>query len=735
MAKQEGIIPTDKKIVVNEQYIMKLIETKHIDAQDTLQFLRPIVSRDGHIAAFGVRNLLLVVDSAINIEKIYSILTLIDKPSIEEEAARINVYFLEHADATDLAKVLDGILKSLQISYKTARRTQKEGGAQTPPVLSITPDKSTNALIIVAPPSDYENIVQVIKTLDKKRKQVYVEAMIVEASIEKLQALGTKWRVIARSNGEPIAIGGFGNINSGTILDIITGLTGFSTGGMGNFLDIPVSGISPDGTVTSQTLTSPGFAALFSLDEFKGAINVLSTPQILTSDNEEAEILVGENVPFISSRERDVTTTNTVLNSIERTDVGIKLKITPQITEGNYVKLDIFQEISAVKDTTDEVLISVGPTTTKRATKTSVVVEDGRTVVIGGLMEERDEEGVTKIPLLGDIPILGWLFKFKSVKKNKTNLLVFLSPHVVKESSMLEQLTENKHDSFQREEKFYRPGELLVKFRDNISDEEALKILDKKGASVIKYFDAIKVYHIQLKSGQGVEEALGDFSSLPEVEYAEPDYKLRLTPAPAEPDGKEDKQTMPSTSTSENQGAVQHETSSVPDRTAPNTPEEPDDNYTVNTASASRNSETPVTADIGQPSPVNELPEAEHPVMMDKTDPGEGQAEPQTEPAGADSEYPDHDFNGVVEILDKPESDSTDYSEYYVQVGSWRNIEYAEEVKERLSTLYPETFIYEDETFHKVRIPQVMTKKQGDTIANDLRENFNLNPILVRKIK
>ena len=734
MAKQEGIIPTDEKIAVNEQYIMKLIETQHINAQDTLQLLRPIVSRDGHIAAFGERNLLLVVDSAINIEKIYSILKLIDKPSIEEEAAKINVYFLEHADATDLAKVLDGILKSLQISYKTVRLPQKDGGAQSPPVLSITPDKSTNALIIVAPASDYENIVQVIKTLDKKRKQVYVEAMIVEARIDKLQDLGTKWRAIARSEGEPVAIGGFGNINSGTVLDIITGLTGFSAGGMGNFLDIPVSAVSPDGTISSQNLTSPGFAALFSLDEFKGAINVLSTPQILTSDNEEAEILVGENVPFISSRERDVTTTNTVLNSIERTDVGIKLKLTPQITEGDYVKLDIFQEISAVKDASSDVLISVGPTTTKRATKTSVVVQDGRTVVIGGLMQETDEEGITKIPLLGDIPILGWLFKFKSVKKNKTNLLVFLSPHVVKESPILEEITKKKHDFFVKQEKFYRPGELLVKFREHISAEESHKLIDKKGASIIKYFDTIKVYHIRLKSGQDVEEALSNFSSMPEVEYAEPDYKFRLAPPQAEPDRKEDKQTAPSTGNA-NHGAVQHDSSSVPDRSDKNTPEEFDDNRTVNTASAGRTAETAVTAYIEAPSLVNELPVAEPAVTVDKSEPTEDQTETQPEPAGADIEYPDQDFNGIVEILDKPESDSVDYSEYYVQVGSWRNARYAEEVKEKLSALYPGIFIYEDNTFHKVRIPQVMTKKQGNVISKDLQENFNLNPILVRKIK
>jgi general secretion pathway protein D len=564
MAKQEGIIPSDEQMMVNERYMMKIIPTEHIKTEDTLQFLRPIISRDGHISAFGPGNMLLVVDSAVNIEKVMSILKLIDKPSIMEEAASINVYFLEHADAEDLAKVMQGIIKNLQASLKSAPRAAKGAAPASPPVLSVTPEKATNSLIVVAPPADYENIVRVIKTLDKKRKQVYVEAMIVEAQIEKLQDLGTRWRAIARHEGEPVTIGGFGNINSSTVLDIIGGLSGFSVGGLGNFLDIPVSAVGPDGTITSQTLTSPGFAALFSLEEFKGTINVLSTPQILTSDNEEAEIFVGENSPFISQRERDVTTTNTVLNAIERTDVGIKLKITPQITEGDYVKLNILQEISAVKAASDEILISVGPTTTKRATKTSVIVKNGKTVVIGGLMEEREDEGVTKIPLLGDIPLLGWLFKFKSVTRTKTNLLVFLTPHVVKESSEMEKITEEKHDSFAKDEQFYARYELLVKFRDHVSKRRAEEIIAQRGASVITYLKALNVYHIKITSRMDVEEAVSTFSSLPEILYAEPNYKFKIQSTPSDDTRYNHTQSSPSLELNKNEIEIQNSTSFFP---------------------------------------------------------------------------------------------------------------------------------------------------------------------------
>ena len=527
-AKEEGKISTDEKIPVNEAYITKLIPTQHIKAEDTIQFLRPVVSKDGYISAFGPGNLLLVVDSAVNMEKISSILKLIDQPSAQEEQAKINVYFLENADATDLAKVLEGILKNMQTSYKVQQRDKQKPGPESVPMLSITPDKATNALIIVAPPSDYENIVQVVKTLDKRRKQVFVEAMIIEASIDKLRDLGVKWRATASHNGEPVAIGGFGNVDQSTLLSIINGLTGFTAGGLGNFLEVPVSTITSSGLISTQTLTAPGFAALFSLNDFKDSVNVLSTPQILTSDNEEAEIVVGENVPFISKRERDITTTSTVLNSIERKDVGITLRLTPQITEGDYVKLDIYQEISALKDASENILTTVGPTTTKRSTKTSVIVKDGRTVVIGGLMQERDEESITKMPLLGDIPVMGWLFKSKSVSKNKTNLLVFLSPHIVKEADGLSKITEEKHREFAAREKLYIEGELMVRFRDNISKERALEIIAQKGASVKKYLEGINAYHIALKPEQDVEAAVREFSSLPEVLYAEPNYKVKI---------------------------------------------------------------------------------------------------------------------------------------------------------------------------------------------------------------
>ncbi len=496
-----------------DAYITKLIPLSYISAENALKFFQPLISKDGHISVFGTGNYLLLVENALNIQRIEHILSFVDQPLVKDDPeiyqikngvaedmaktineslqrkdkagvggdeirvmadARLNaliligssyakesikkliallditqkdttgnikVYFLENADAIELAKVLDSVVKGIE--EKAKQPVEMKGK------VTITPDKATNSLIVNAPAGLYQNLLGIIKDLDKRRKQVYVEAMIVEASLDKLKELGAKWRTIARKDGEPVAIAGFGKMDSSSMLDIITGLAGMSVGGMGNFFTVPVS----DGTTTTN-LTIPGFSALFSVNEFRDAVNVLSTPQILTSDNKEAEIIVGENVPFISKRETNTTGTATgsLFNVIERKDVGIMLKLTPQITEGEYVKLDLYQEISSLKqETSVRILTEVGPTTTKRSTKTSVVVRDNQTVVISGLMQEKSEEIITKVPMLGDIPYLGYLFKFKSVNKTKTNLVVFLTPHIIRDSADLAALSERKKADFTRQ--------------------------------------------------------------------------------------------------------------------------------------------------------------------------------------------------------------------------------------------------------------------------------------------
>ncbi|GMR05069.1 MAG: type II secretion system secretin GspD [Thermodesulfobacteriota bacterium] len=362
-----------------------------------------------------------------------------------ETSNRINVYYLENANAEDMAKTLESLTRN------TAQPTSKRpsGGRIVQELsggINITPDKTSNALIIMASPADYRTIEGVIKKLDRRPRQILVEAMITEVSIDKAIELGVKWRMTAEMGGAPVAVGGVGTIDSSLMSDILNGLAGLSLGGLGNFITVPVT--ASDGSTFN--LTAPGFATLFSLSELKDAINVLSTPHILTSDNAEAEIVVGENVPFLSSIERSSETTGQpLLQSIERQDVGIKLKIKPKISEEGYVKLEIYQEISAIQPTTTTGASDL--ITSKRSARTTVVVKNNQTVVIGGLIQNKKTSSISKVPILGDIPLMGWLFKSKSEKVEKTNVLVFMTPHIIDSYEGFEAIKKKKVEEFERE--------------------------------------------------------------------------------------------------------------------------------------------------------------------------------------------------------------------------------------------------------------------------------------------
>lgn len=388
-------------------------------------------------------NALILSDPIADREFYANFISLLDVPP-PEASSRINVYYLENADAEDLAKVLDSLLRPAGAQQAAAAAagalpiTQELTGR-----ISITPSKATNSLIIMASPADYQNLMQVIQRLDRRPKQVFVEAMITEVTVDKAIELGTRFRISAEQNDAPVVIGGVGAIDASTIQNILNGLAGLTIGGLGNLLTIPVT--RSDGTTFN--LTAPGFAVLFSLSEFKDVINVLSTPHILTSDNSDAEIMVGENVPFLSSFERQASTaTQPVIQSIERRDVGIRLKIRPKISEGDFVKLDIYQEISAVSPSRTAGAADI--ITTKRSAQTSVVVKNNQTVVLGGLIQNRNTNNNNKIPFLGDIPFLGWLFKTKRDQIQKTNLLVFITPYIIDDFKGLEDLKLRKEREF-----------------------------------------------------------------------------------------------------------------------------------------------------------------------------------------------------------------------------------------------------------------------------------------------
>ncbi len=503
--KQSGfsLLKEGETLPVNESYVAQVTELEYISALEAVTFLQPMISKDGHISAFGPGNLLLMVDSAINIRKLHGLLKTIDtertregleivflknasaeatakivqqwlsgsdgKPGAQpparggsssttnvladprlnallifgnetnkqairelvakldvtppEASSKVNVYYLENTDATEMAKVLDGVVKGIS--------SQAPGAAapQTSPFdsgkITITPDKGSNSLVIMASPTDYGEITQVIKKLDRRSKQVFVQVLIAEVSLDKSSDFGLQTGLI----------GGGTPGNNLTVAGLYDPL-----GTLGTLATVLAAGGTMTPSITANPLNIT--AVLKALDK-KGLLNILSTPNILTSDNKEAEINVGENVPFQGAATQSTIGTTT---SVERKDIGINLKIKPQISEGDYIRMDINQEISAVKDSKGQAIDLI---TTKRSAKTSVVVKSSETVAIGGLIQDTEEETVNKVPLLGDIPLLGWLFKTKAKARKKTNLMILLTPHIVKDAADLAEMTRIQRQTFE----------------------------------------------------------------------------------------------------------------------------------------------------------------------------------------------------------------------------------------------------------------------------------------------
>jgi general secretion pathway protein D len=390
-------------------------------------------------------NLLIVLAGQEMMGDIGDLIARLDIPT-PENTGKINVYYLENADAEEVAKVLASLTEQRPGTPQAPRQPATIKGvisAELEGGVKITADKATNSLIIIASLNDYQTLVDVIRKLDIRRRQVYVEALVMEIQLDKARDLGVEFRGAAETRNDGAVLGGSnfdfaGNLNE-LLVSLATGNpllfsgTGFIAAGIAGNV------VLPDGTEI------PAITAVLRAAQTRDNVNVLSSPHLLTMDNKEAEIIIAENVPFITSQSRDTTNLANVINTVERKDVGIILRITPRINESDFVSLEIYQESSAVKGDSLLATSTVGPTTTKRSAKTSVLVKNGQTVVLGGMMQETANNIERKIPLLGDIPLLGNLFKFSSVTRKKTNMLIFLTPHVIKTpEEMGQRTTEHK---------------------------------------------------------------------------------------------------------------------------------------------------------------------------------------------------------------------------------------------------------------------------------------------------
>jgi general secretion pathway protein D len=319
----------------------------------------------------------------------------------------------------------------------------------------ITADVPTNALVITAAAADYKSLLPVIRKLDIRRKQAFVEAMIVEVDIDKALDLGVSSHLGGQFNGGDTTVFGSSQLGSVSSLAFPTdpaSIGGFVAGLQGPSLEIPIAG--------GETLTLPAYGARFKALQTNGTINVLSTPNILTSDNKEAEIVVGQVVPFITAQGRDIN--NQPINQIQRENVAITLRVTPQINESDDITLEIYQEIQDLVPGPD--INTFGPTTSTRNAKTSVLVKDGQTVTIGGLISDKEQNSISKVPVLGDIPLIGWFFKSKVKKKTKTSLAILLTPHIIRTPEDLQAMTIRKN---QERQAFLR--------ENNVDDHRAIK--------------------------------------------------------------------------------------------------------------------------------------------------------------------------------------------------------------------------------------------------------------------
>lgn len=371
--------------------------------------------------------------------RLRAIISHLDTP--QDSGGNTDVVYLRYAEAKEIVTVLMGVGKIEEQESgqpKGATATSRRGGS-----FDIQADESTNALVITAPPDIMRTLKRVISQLDIRKAQVLVEAIIAEVSGDVAKDLGVQWLFSGgRDGGEtPVGIVNFTNSGS-TISDVVNGISTVASGGSlpaaaGNVL-LGFGDVSKDNNFN--------YLAIMNALASDTNTNVLSTPTLVTLDNEEAEIVIGRNVPFLTGSFTSTGAGDSATNpfqTIQRQDVGLTLKIKPQINEGNALRLDIEQEVSSIAPS---VAGASDIVTKKRAIKTNVMVDDGQIVVLGGLIEETVGEDEQKVPLLGDIPLLGNLFKSRATDVTKTNLMVFIHPVILRDSSVASHYTNNKYN-------------------------------------------------------------------------------------------------------------------------------------------------------------------------------------------------------------------------------------------------------------------------------------------------
>ncbi len=486
-AKQSGVPLVDDNQLNGDQQVVRVIRTEHVPATQLVNILRPMVPQVGHLVAYPDSNALIISDRASNINQLLKLVVEIDRAGQfeidviplkfsnakevsailsslasqsggQEGASKMNiavdertnsvlisgdpskrqqlrdvlanldrpgslvrdtrVTYLHYLKASEVAQILQNIATSIQ-------KQDKDIGISGADI-SIQANDTTNALVISAPPGIMETIDSVVKRLDIRRAQVLVEAVIVEVSTNKLNELGVQWKT---SNSALTGDGLFGGIKSSL---------------KGNSIDsLPDSPLKLDAGLTLGFFSNGSLRSLVRALATDDSMNILSTPNLVTLDNEEGKIVVGQNVPFVTGSSTSASNPSTnPFQTIERQDVGITLKIKPQINEGDSVTLNVYQEISSVSTDTGAADI----VTNKRSIETRVLIKDNMTLVLGGLISDEVRDSGDKVPFLGKIPVVGRLFRSDRKEIAKKNLMVFIKPTIINDFDHASQLTEGKYN-------------------------------------------------------------------------------------------------------------------------------------------------------------------------------------------------------------------------------------------------------------------------------------------------
>ncbi len=511
----------------------RLIQVQHGSANELIPLIRPLIPQYGHLAAVASSNAIIISDRSANIARIENLLGQLD----QKGARDYSVINLQHAWVMDAAEVLNSALERGQakgsagtqviadartnrliligppaararlatlaqsldtptsrsantrvirlrhndakalaetlgeISEGLKKQEGGEGGGKPQNIL-IRADESLNALVLLAEPDLVATLEDIVRQLDVPRAQVMVEAAIVEVSGDISDALGVQWAVDARGGKGGVGGVNFANtgLSVGTVLQAIQDQkAGTDNGTLRNL---------PDGAIIG--LGSDSFGVLITALSANTKSNLLSTPSLLTLDNQKAEILVGQNVPFqTGSFTTSASGADNPFTTIERKDIGVTLKVTPHINEGASLRLEIEQEISSIAPTSQGVN-AVDLITNKRSIKSAILAEDGQVIVLGGLIQDDVTQTDSKVPLLGDIPLLGKLFRSSKETRIKRNLMVFLRPTVVRDAAGLAALSGKKYSDIRvlgdiRED--YTPG-ILPRDANLLFDRSAAPAVD-----------------------------------------------------------------------------------------------------------------------------------------------------------------------------------------------------------------------------------------------------------------